>query len=49
MRIYIYLQRFAKFLVETDRALDLTVLLIFHAADNKDNIGKRHKKLPLFY
>ncbi|CEP09657.1 hypothetical protein [Parasitella parasitica] len=28
--------RFSKYLLETDRALDLTVVLIFHATDNKD-------------
>ncbi|KAI8642448.1 high-temperature-induced dauer-formation protein-domain-containing protein [Parasitella parasitica] len=32
--------RFANYLVETDRALDLTVLLIFHATDNKDKIAQ---------
>ncbi|KAL0139414.1 high-temperature-induced dauer-formation protein-domain-containing protein [Mucor lusitanicus] len=30
--------RFTKYLVETDRVLDLTVALIFHAVDNKDKM-----------
>ncbi|KAI9477817.1 MAG: high-temperature-induced dauer-formation protein-domain-containing protein [Benjaminiella poitrasii] len=30
--------RFTKYLMETDRSLDLTVTLVFHAMDNKDKI-----------
>ncbi|KAI8094726.1 high-temperature-induced dauer-formation protein-domain-containing protein [Thamnidium elegans] len=32
--------RFTKYLVETDRVLDLTVALIFHAIDNKDKLSQ---------
>lgn len=33
-------QRFIKYLVETDRVLDLTVALVFHAIENKDKLCK---------
>ncbi|KAI9272408.1 high-temperature-induced dauer-formation protein-domain-containing protein [Helicostylum pulchrum] len=32
--------RFTKYLVETDRVLDLTVALVFHAIDNKDKLSQ---------
>ncbi|CAO3638685.1 unnamed protein product [Mucor hiemalis] len=32
--------RFTKYLVETDRVLDLTVSLVFHAIDNKDRLSQ---------
>lgn len=32
--------RFIKYLVETDRVLDLTVCLVFHAVDNKDKLSQ---------
>ncbi|KAI7895805.1 high-temperature-induced dauer-formation protein-domain-containing protein [Mucor mucedo] len=32
--------RFTKYLVETDRVLDLTVALVFHAVENKDKLSQ---------
>jgi hypothetical protein len=37
---YLDLQRFRQYLLETDRVLDLMVVLIYYAVDNRHNNGE---------